>query len=153
MFRQIFVLRATYLKKWNDVLTNRSYLHLDGFDTYITVVITNEEDDAVLIFPQDVISEITQSGPTEISAYISIVRGNAVLYKFGFSNASQASAWKELLLRLSRPLRTTSTRAYRRPYRDSAVEEFFRGIEREIELRQLIIDHDQRRLNSRSAER
>lgn len=114
------------------MMAENPYLYFDGFERNITIVVKNDKDEAVLIIPRDAISKVTLRESTNVDLLTTITRGREVLYKFGFSTPEHASAWNEVLNKLSQPFQTASLQAYRRPYRDPTIDQFFKEIQREI---------------------
>lgn len=123
---------ACHVKTSHDiVLVDRPSIFVDCFANYQTIVVKNAQDEVVLIFSINVISQIMQNGAS-VNVSISLSPNERVLYEFGFIDDLDASALKELLNRLSRDTGDTSAPINRRPFRDAFVEGLFRRLEQQI---------------------
>lgn len=124
---------ADYLKESDNTLVSEQLnLFLDGFEHNVTLVTKNDENDAVLIFPKDAISEVTRNSGLELSVTISLNRGPRMLYKFGFATYEQTAATIDLLNRMKQRIEGSYSENYRRPSRDPAVNSFFTHIRLDI---------------------
>lgn len=86
------------MKNSDTVLTTVPKIYVKGKQNE-TIVVTNEEDNPVLIFPKNAVSREIQDedDATQIDLYIQTNRGQEVLYKFGFSTLAQVMSLNILL--------------------------------------------------------
>lgn len=117
------------------MLVSRPGIHLYCFERYVTVVVTNAASEVVFIFPADAIYRTTLSGDTEISVYIALNFEEPVLYKFGCSHETDASALSELLNRLPRGTGDSSAEITPRPFQNRMVDVLIKRLERAREQR------------------
>ena len=122
---------AVSLEKSGTVLANQSVLYVECFYRYVTIVVLNLEDDPVLIFPTNAVSQMTQISPTEISLNIATNADQQVLYKFAFPNALLATVWNDLLRTECRQL---ASRTYtRQPNSNPLYEQLFNQVYQSIQ--------------------
>lgn len=128
---------ASYVKKQdNTLLVHLPSIFVDCFENYVTIVIKNVyEDEVVFIFPDTAIYETRQSGNEELSVYIALDPDESVIYKFGFTNATDSYAFDELMNRLMRDSGATFTNTSSRPFLHPSVEDLFNRFERRVERR------------------